>query len=284
MLSAGNVTSRRHSILIFFCLVLAIGAVGYTPWVLASYNLFSSDLSAIFLIVGGVSPTLAAVVVATLEYGKTGPRCLFGQFRRGGFSRSWFLVAVGIPFVLSACAVLLWVGFGGVYSLDIGGLVGFPVILAANFLMNMLEEIGWRGYALPTLQRRYSALASSLMIGVFWTLWHWPQFAVKDSLMATNYHNFFWFAVFTLLISVSYSWLYNSTKGSLLVVSLYHSSINTVNAFLFVNSSVSYSVFPFYLLVTAILAFALILIFKPDSLSSVKKVTAGQVIERHQKP
>jgi membrane protease YdiL (CAAX protease family) len=273
MQSADKATSGTHFILYFFSLVLAIGAVGYTPWVLASYNLFPSSLSSIFLIVGGLSPTLAAIVVASIEYGKTGPRYLFGQFGRRGFSKSWFLVPIAIPFVLSICAVLLWSGFGGVYNLDMSGLVGFPLILIANFLMNMLEEIGWRGYALPTLQRRYSALASSLMIGVFWTLWHWPHFAVKDSLMANTFHNFFWFAVFTLLISVSYSWLYNSTKGSLLTVSLYHSSINTVNTFLFINSSISYSVFPFYLLVTAILTFALVLIFKPDSPSNSKKVT-----------
>jgi membrane protease YdiL (CAAX protease family) len=141
----------------------------------------------------------------------------------------------------------------------------------------MWEELGWRGYALPELQKKHNALISSLIVGIFWSLWHWPHFLVKDSVMANNYHNFFWFAVFTLLYSISHTWLYNSTKGSLLVASLYHSEVNTVNIILFAD--ISYSVFPFYLLVTAILALVLTSIFKPDSLSHNRKVTFEQIAE-----
>jgi membrane protease YdiL (CAAX protease family) len=141
-------------------------------------------------------------------------------------------------------------------------LVELPSTLIANFLMNMWEEVGWRGYALPTLQRKNSALVSSLIIGVFWALWHWPHFAVKDSAMAVNYHNFLLFAIFTSLNSISYTWLYNSTNGSLFTTSLYHASINAANITLFVKSNVSRSIFPFYFLTVTILAFILVFAFK----------------------
>jgi len=76
-------------------------------------------------------------------------------------------VPVLLPLTLAACAVLLWSITGEVYSLDLTKLAEFPPILVANFLMNMWEEIGWRGYALPALQEKHSALISSLIVGIF---------------------------------------------------------------------------------------------------------------------
>ncbi|MEM2998250.1 MAG: CPBP family intramembrane glutamic endopeptidase, partial [Thermoproteota archaeon] len=163
----------------------------------------------------------------------------------------------------------------GAYALDLARLAGFPPALIASFLMNMWEEIGWRGYALPVLQEKRSALASSLIVGVFWALWHWPHFTVKDSVMAVNYHSFLWFTVFILLLSISYTWLYNSTNGSLLAVSLYHASTNASNITLFGEGNIASSVFPFYFLTVTILALTLVFIFKPDSLCGGKRVTLG---------
>jgi len=128
--------------------------------------------------------------------------------------------------------------------------------------MNMWEEIGWRGYALPALQKKHNALISSLTVGFFGALWHWPHFAVKDSVMATNYHNFLWFAIFMLLYSISYTWLYSSTKGSLFTASLYHASTNAANTMLFVEANIANFIFPFYFMVVIIFVLAIVFIFK----------------------
>jgi uncharacterized protein len=80
----------------------------------------------------------------------------------------------------------------------------------------LFEEIGWRGFALPHLQRRYSALVSSLILGLVWACWHFP--------------NFFFFtptrlAIFVpmgMVMSVIYTWVYNSTGGSLFAVVALH--------------------------------------------------------------
>ena len=127
-----------------------------------------------------------------------------------------------------------------------------------------------RGYALQRLQTNFSVLLSTLMVGLVWAAWHWPHFLVKDSVVAINFHNFFWFGVFTLLISVVYGWVYDSTKGSLLAVSLFHGSLNAINSLLFFNLSISYSVFPFYLLVIAIVSLGLLLGFRSSFFSTVK--------------
>jgi membrane protease YdiL (CAAX protease family) len=258
-------------IVYYFSLVLLIGGIAYAPWVLASYDMFPSEIVFIFVIVGGVSPTIAGIIAARLEYGKGGIKFLFDQFSRKGFSKLWFLAAVLLPLALAACAILLWSMTGGMYALDLMKLAEFPPLLIVSFLMNMWEEIGWRGYALPSLQKKHNALISSLIVGIFCALWHWPHFAVKDSAMAVNYHNYLWFAVFTLLYSISYTWLYNYTNGSLFTVSLYHASTNATNIILFVECNVSHSIFPFYFLKVAILAAALVFVFKPDSLYRRKK-------------
>ncbi|MEM2945283.1 MAG: CPBP family intramembrane glutamic endopeptidase [Thermoproteota archaeon] len=259
----------------YFGLALLIGSIGYAPWVLASYGMLPSEPSFVFMILGGASPTVAALLAARLEYGEKGAEKLFSQFSLRGFSKLWLPAAVLLPLAIAACAVLLWSIAGGAYALDLARLAGFPPALIASFLMNMWEEIGWRGYALPVLQEKRSALASSLIVGVFWALWHWPHFTVKDSVMAVNYHSFLWFTVFILLLSISYTWLYNSTNGSLLAVSLYHASTNASNITLFGEGNIASSVFPFYFLTVTILTLTLVFIFKPDSLCGGKRVTLG---------
>ncbi|MDI9644994.1 MAG: type II CAAX endopeptidase family protein [Candidatus Verstraetearchaeota archaeon] len=250
-------------VVFYFILVLVIGGLAYAPWVLASYGMFPTDLVFPFVVIGGVSPTVAALAVAKLEFGRGGAGYLFGQFVRRGFSKLWFLVAILLPLSLAIGAVLLWSLVGGTFNLDLKFFEFIPILLTA-FLMNMWEEVGWRGYSLPALQKKYSALTSSLIVGVFWALWHWPHFAVKDSVMAVNYQNFLWFAIFTLFYSVTYTWLYNSTKGSLLTVTLYHASTNTANTILFVEGGIAVSVFPFYFLLVIVLALVVVFVFKQN--------------------
>ena len=255
----------------YFCLVLLVGGLGYAPWVLASYGMFPSDLFFIFMLIGGASPTISALVVARLELGKKGPEVLFSQFGRKGFSKWWLVVPILLSFALALFGILLWTVAGGVYSVDFMKLAEFPPILISNFLMNMWEEIGWRGYALPALQRKHSALVSSLVVGVFWALWHWPHFAVKDSVMAVNYHSFLWFTIIVILGSITYTWLYNSTNGSLFIASLYHASGNAVKIILFAETGISSLVFPYYFLTVSAFAFILDFAFGTDTLCHKKK-------------
>lgn len=259
-------------IVYYFSLVLLIGGLAYAPWVLASYGMFPSDLVFVFVIVGGVSPTIAALVVAKLEFGKGGAKYLFDQFGRKGFSKLWFFAAVLVPLVLAVGAVLLWLASGGTYHPDLMRLAEFPPILITSFLTNMWEEIGWRGYALPALQKKHNALISSLIVGVFWAVWHWPHFAVKDSTMAVNYHNLLWFAIFMLFYSISYTWIYNSTEGSLFTASLYHASTNAANTILFVEANIANSIFPFHFLIVIILALVIVFVCKLDLCSKKREM------------
>ena len=89
------------------------------------------------------------------------------------------------------------------------------------------EEVGWRGYALPALQARYSALIASLILGVMWALWHLPVFFNPD----TSYSDlpFFLFVAFLVPVAILMTWLFNSTAGSVFMAMLFHAVMNSAD-------------------------------------------------------
>ena len=267
---------KKQFIILFFVLAMVIGALGYTPWVLASRGLLQwpVGLSIIFTIIGGGSPTFAAIIVTLLQYGKRGPDYLFKQYNPRKTPWPWFPVSILLPLGIAVFTIALWIPFNNTYSLNKNDLAQFFPLLISNFAINMWEEIGWRGYATPTLQRKYSALITSLIVGVVWALWHWPFFAVLNSQMAPNYHNSYpLFMIFTIFSSIIYTWLYNSSKSSLLVVSLFHATTNTVNLMLFSKAGIGYDVSLFYFATVMVIAVILIPVFGPRYLSRSGIVT-----------
>lgn len=91
------------------------------------------------------------------------------------------------------------------------------------------EEMGWRGYVLPRLQAKYNALVSSLIVGVIWSVWHLPKFLGSGG---NSDKSFIWFTVAHLGLAVLYTWLYNNTRGSLLMTTLFHATQNTAGMLL----------------------------------------------------
>ena len=91
------------------------------------------------------------------------------------------------------------------------------------------EELGWRGYVLDRLQRNWSALTSSLILGLVWAVWHLPLFFVKGSYQ----HNLefgspsFWsYSVTIVALSVLFTWIYNNNARSILAAILFHFVLN----------------------------------------------------------
>ena len=109
------------------------------------------------------------------------------------------------------------------------------------------EEIGWRGFALPLMQSKWSALKSSLLLGVVWTLWHLPFWALLDEL--TLYGWWYWLLGWAFISSGSIyiTWLMNNSGNSLLLIVLFHWSYNILNVALFPITSIipAYVIFIF---------------------------------------
>ncbi len=218
---------KQHAVLWFYVLTFLISWLGMVPLTLHAQGRspLQSPLLSVF---GGLGPTIAAVVVALLVKGKPGLRELFGPLLLARVGMPWYLVAfLGMPFLAAMALGLLilldaarpdWAAFGPWFG-------AFPIFLL-NLLSNVWEEIGWRGFALPLLQARYSALLSSLVLGILWAAWHAPLLLDPSHPMSTL--PWYAFLINVVAISVIYTWLYNNTRGSLLLVTLFHAVSNTV--------------------------------------------------------
>ena len=119
------------------------------------------------------------------------------------------------------------------------------------------EEMGWRGYVLPRLQAKYNALTASLIVGVIWSVWHLPKFFGTGT---SGGRSFFWFTLFCLAASVLYTWLYNNSRGSLLLVTLFHASSNTAGMFLPVSFAVTCGVISNLMIVLYIVAAIIVIV------------------------
>ncbi|MEQ1693367.1 MAG: CPBP family intramembrane glutamic endopeptidase, partial [Gemmatimonas sp.] len=183
---------------------------------------------------GAVGPLSAAFVVSAWESGRTGPRELSRAMVQWRGATHWLAVALLAPYALLAIAITATSLVDGT-TVSLAGLgrsrefaefsaVGFLAFNIVSFGFG--EEVGWRGYALPRLQARHSALIASLLLTVGWALWHLPLFLYRPGYTSMSAAGVVgWF--FSLLTgAVLLTWLYNESRGSLLVVAVFHATID----------------------------------------------------------
>ena len=130
------------------------------------------------------------------------------------------------PFVLTAAAAALTVATGAPAP-NVEAYTDWLAIGAAllsTTIVGLFEEVGWRGCALPGLQRRQDALWAALVLGVIWALWHLPEL-ISDPGQRPPLQFFVWI----LAESVILAWLYNSTNSSLPIVIICHGAVNTAS-------------------------------------------------------
>jgi uncharacterized protein len=209
----------------YFVLAFAFTWTLWLPAVLEARGLIS-PLPVPAQAIGAFGPLVAAAVVTAQEGGRAGLHSLLRRIVRWRVAPVWYGVALLGPLTLGSMA--LHVALGG-QPPGLGALIGaLPMVLIIFVYMMIFvalgEEVGWRGYALPALQARYSALLSSVILGVMWVLWHLPLFFNPD----TFYSNLpfgLWLAYllpFTILIT----WVFNCTGGSVLLVMCFHAAMN----------------------------------------------------------
>lgn len=180
----------------------------------------------------------ASVIMTWLTLGKDGVIALLKRYLQWRVGWKWYLIAFGLPTVLQVAGVYLYAlftrtspDFSTIMAYKIfGESANLPLFVLPFFLVDLIsngEEIGWRGYILPRLQAKYNALTSTLILGVVWGFWHLPKFLPHFNLVV-----FAWFMLHIMAFAVVLTWLYNSTKGSLLLVAVCHATANTVGVFL----------------------------------------------------
>lgn len=226
---------KRHPIVAFYVLAFFISWLGFVPQTLYSRGLVPFTSFA-FLILGNGGPAFAAMIVAWVLGRGKGLRELFAPLLRWRVGFVWYLVALFLQAVLFVVAAGIVLAVAGEPQPDLTKITPpfLPlIILFVQIPINVWEEIGWRGFALPRLQSRYSALLSSLIVGVLWNLWHLPLLLDPANPMS-SFPLLSWF-MGNLAMTVIYTWVYNHTQGSLLIVTLLHAAQNVAANVLFLT-------------------------------------------------
>ncbi len=147
-------------------------------------------------------------------------------------NRQWYAIALLLPVAITLAALYLNAPFGGTTptAADFAELYTLPLIFLSTTLINgpFTEEPGWRGFLLPRLQSSYTPVVASLIVGVIWASWHLPLL-LSDP---TGQRPALQFFVLVVAQSVVFTWVYNGTRGSVLLVILMHGSANTIAKFL----------------------------------------------------
>jgi uncharacterized protein len=144
----------------------------------------------------------------------------------------WVWLGLLLPFAFQAVGGAVDFALGGkeVVSLTASTFVSlvayYPYIFFFGGALN--EEPGWRGFATPRFLKRYSPLAAGLVIGVVWTLWHFPL-----SVTIFNGNDFLGFLfrfVYNVPFGVLFTWLYYRSRGNLFACMLLHASVNSADS------------------------------------------------------
>jgi len=231
----------RYPLISFFVLAYAFSWLVWAPWVLGKDGAgllpinFSQAatgyLNAAAILAG---PTIAAFIMTATTEGRTGVRRLLGRYVLWRVGLRWYLFALlGVPLIMLLGTM--------VYSMDLPnlGALGGPSYLLSYLLTfglvlvlggPLLEEGGWRGFALPRLERLHGPLVGSLILGVLWALWHLPEFLVPSWAASSGGGGIVGITLFTLTaitFTIVITWVFNNTQTSLLLVILVHASIDT---------------------------------------------------------
>jgi membrane protease YdiL (CAAX protease family) len=184
-----------------------------------------TPLGALLLLLGAFAPGLVALCLTARAEGAPGVGALLGRILRWRVAAQWYLFAAGY-----IAAIKLVVALGHRVAIGVWPRFGdepWYLILAAIVVSTPFqagEELGWRGYALPRLTRRFGLARASILLGLIWAGWHLPQFFIRES--DTYGQSFVVFGLQVTALSVAMAWLYAHTNGSLLLVMLMHAAVN----------------------------------------------------------
>ena len=216
------------------------------------------------------TPNITAILLLLLVIKeKNGVHKLVAGWKKWEAHPKWYLLALSPMFVYFISAGI-YIILGGVSPGPTGNPYGLsiPVIVFLTIISGATgEELGWRGFALPRLQKRYNAVISSIILGFYWGIWHIPGWIFFNSPFTIE--STFFFVLGTILNSIIITCVCNNTRGSVFFASVFHWSSNlwshiVVSELGLISwEAVDWIKTPIYLLITIFL----VLYYGPDKLS-----------------
>lgn len=225
--------------------------------------------------IGGLGPLIASFLSTWIFEGKKGISLLVKKSLQLK-PMLYLAIALLSPFILA------FVAAAGNFLLNkspmnLSGLLSskeFPQFnFVGFFIYNLIffgygEELGWRGFALPRFQEKMNALWSSIILTVFWAIWHWPLFFYRTGYTSMDIAGVSGWIFSLLTGSILLTWLYNSSKANLLICAIFHSTIDIAFTADFADKTII-TIMGFLITVWGILT---ILVFKPKNLAATERV------------
>jgi len=209
-------------------------------------------------------PTLAAILLTFLYGGRDELLSLLRKGVKRDFHGFWWIIILFLFPLITGLSAFLGVLWGdappSLYWVSQPWII--PLAFLYIFFLGgpLQEEFGWRGYALPGLQRKYSPVYAAIILGFIWGLWHIPLFFIQGSIQSQV--PFWSFMILIISASIIYAWVYNSTE-SILAVLIIHTTGN-LSYFLFpVQTTIAGGVF---LMILNVAAAFIVLLFAGSEL------------------
>ncbi len=231
---------RRHPLVTYFTLAFAISWGGGLLAIGGSGEMTgttpASDPRFVYALIAMLAgPSLAGILMTALVHGRAGLRDIRSRLLAWRVGMRWYATALLTAPTLMLATLLALSSISDAFLPGVvatGGLGRLLLIsLGVGLSAGLIEELGWTGFAIPTMRRRYGVLATGLVIGILWSAWHlfpnvWSAQAAASELSTT-----FYLAATVLGIFVGYltafrilmAWVYEHTQ-SLLVAVLMHFS------------------------------------------------------------
>lgn len=198
---------------------------------------FNGDVRVPYLVFSmGAGPLLAAFIVLAIFEGRAGLKQWFAQILKWRLPARWYWIILVLPLALTAASLLLGFIFNGMQPLDLDPRLPrvyfLPFFLYMVIFTGLWEEPGWRGFALPRLQKQYNAETSSWILGILWGAWHIPVnlYLNWDSGVAVLIPMILGLLLGTVGWTIVNTWVYNNT-GSVFLMILLHGWTNTIQSY-----------------------------------------------------
>jgi len=234
-----------------------------------------------FQFLGDYGPLLAALLLTGLLEGWAGIKSLCCRVVQWRVGVVWYLIALlGTPALFSVAAIIgtFLIGAPAPNLTLLGRWEELPSLHPAAtwifliFTIGLGEEVGWRGFMLPKLQTKASALTASLLVGLAWIFWHLPTFIFDPQFSGWGLSFRLGWGFIIICMAIIYTWLYNSTHGCLLIPILFHGCNDFIGGSLGAQNPTLY-------LVGAVLfvgaTIAIVSVFGPRTLSATRSVEAS---------
>jgi len=197
--------------------------------ILGLYMFYNEGMKSVFGQLSGMhplfflavwAPAIAAFFVITIKEGFSGLKRFIARIKILKCSVRWCLfIFAGVPLVFYIGAGIKGTIFTEPLPIS-GGLLAILTALFFAAIKGPIEEFGWRGFALPLIQRHVAPLWAGIILGFIWGIWHLPAFLISGTQQSA--WSFTPFFLGTIAISVLLTALFNESKGSILLPAILH--------------------------------------------------------------